>query len=73
MESNSSSHYQNYKGSDSIILLAVVGPEYEFLYAEVGMNGRNSDSGDWAQSLLKMTLEKQHFKCTKVNTLVGWY
>ena len=34
---NSSSHYHNYKGTDNIILMTVVGPEYQFLYAEVGM------------------------------------
>ena len=55
--SNSGSHYRNLKGSDRIILLTVVGPEYEFLYAEVGINGRNSDGGAWAQSPLKMALE----------------
>ena len=39
----SGSHYRNCKGTDSIILMAVVGPEYEFLFADVGMNGHNSD------------------------------
>ena len=36
-------HYQNYKGTNNIILLAMVGPEYEFLFVDVGMNGRNSN------------------------------
>ena len=44
----SGSHYRNYKGSDSIILMGMIGPEYEFLFADVGMNGRNSDGGNWS-------------------------
>lgn len=53
----SGSHYRNYKGSDSIVLMALVGPEYEFLYAEIGSNGRNSDGGIWDQGQLKKSIE----------------
>ena len=53
---NSGSHYRNYKGSDSIILMGMIGPEYEFLFVDVGMNGRNSDGGNWSQSPLKSAL-----------------
>ena len=49
----SGSHYRNYNGSDSVILLAVVGPNYEFLYVDVGANGRMSDGGIWNRSSLK--------------------
>ena len=54
---NLGSHYHNYKGTDSNILMALVGPEYQFLYAEVDMNGRNSDGGAWAQSPFRKALE----------------
>ena len=66
---NSGSHYRNYKVSDSIILLAVVSPEYEFLYAEVGINRRNSDGGAWAQSPLKMALEDNTLNIPKPTPL----
>ena len=36
----------------------MVGPEYEFMFVDVGMNGRNSDGGNWSQSRLKNGLEK---------------
>ena len=29
---NSDSYYHNYEGTDTIILMAVVGPKYQFLY-----------------------------------------
>lgn len=50
------SHFRNYKGTDSIVLLAVVGPNYEFLYTDVGANGRMSDGGIWNRCALKRCL-----------------
>ena len=41
----SGSEYFNYKQRFSIILLAVAGPDYECLYADIGSNGRMNDSG----------------------------
>ena len=61
---NSGSHYRNYKGGGSIILMDMIGPEYEFLFADVGMNGRN-----WWQlvtKFLKVCLRIYHF-CQMLN------
>ena len=55
----SGSHYRNYIGTDSIVLMAIVGPEYEYLYVEVGANGRNSDGGIWDRCELKKAIEKE--------------
>ena len=54
---NSGSQYRNYKGKNGIIWLGIIGPEYEFIYADVGMHGRNSDGGNWSQNHLKNALE----------------
>ena len=45
--SNAGSRFFNYKKTYSIVLLAVCGPDYEVIYADVGANGRVSDGGIW--------------------------
>ena len=37
--------------------MGVVGPEYEFIFAVVGMNGRTSDGGNWARYEFRTALE----------------
>ena len=37
--------------------MGMIGPEFEFFFADVGMNGRNSHGGNWSQSPLKLALE----------------
>ena len=49
---NAGSFYYNYKHTHSIILMAVAGPEYECLYADVGSNGGVNYSGIWNRTAL---------------------
>ena len=44
------SEYFNYKKTFSIILLAIAGPDYECINADIGCNGRMNDSGVWNNS-----------------------
>jgi len=40
---NSGGYYYKYTGTFSIVLLAVVGAEYKFVYVDIGCSGRVSD------------------------------
>ena len=51
------SKYYNYKGFHSIVLLALVDPEYRFLYIDVGAPGSGSDGG-----LFQVTPIRQHLE-----------
>ena len=51
--------------------MAVVAPDYQFLYAEVSMNGTNSDGGAWAQSPLRKALENNTLNLPKPTPLPG--
>ena len=49
---NGGSFYYNYKHTHPIILMAIAGPEYECLYADLVSNGRVNDSGIWNKTSL---------------------
>lgn len=53
--------FYNYKGFYSIVLMAVVNSNYEFIYVDVGKNGRMSDAG-----VIDCTGFQQSLKCGKL-------
>lgn len=52
------SHYTNYKLGNSIVLLALVDAHLNFIYIDVGTNGRISDGGVFAKSDLNKALKQ---------------
>ena len=66
---NGGSFYYNYKKTHSIILMAIAGPDYECLWADVGCNGRNNDGGVWNKSELHKCIEDGTIKLPKSETV----
>ncbi|XP_054083874.1 uncharacterized protein LOC128920511 [Zeugodacus cucurbitae] len=54
---NCGSEYFNYKGTNSVVLMAVVDHDYCFRCLNIGANGRNADAGIFNQSALRQALE----------------
>lgn len=54
----SGSNYYNYKGTFSIILFALVDAEYNFLYIDVGANGKSNDGAVFQASTLNIAMER---------------
>ena len=67
--SNAGSYYYNYRHTHSIILLAIAGPEYECLCADIGSNDRVNDSGVWNKSSLLHAIQNGSVKLPKDDAL----
>lgn len=67
----SASDYINYKGSFSIVLLALVDSNYCFLFADVGCKGRISDGGVFNQSVLCQKLSSGSMNLPPPSPLPG--
>lgn len=68
---HSGSEFYNYKGTFSIILLALVDDQYCFEYIDVGANGRASDGGVFSKSSLKSAIEDNLLKLPPNTVFVG--
>ncbi len=54
---NAGLFFYNYKHTHSIVLMAVAGPDYECIYADVGTNGRVADGGVWNKCSLSKSID----------------
>lgn len=68
---HSGSTYFNYKKTFSIVLLALVNSKYEFMFADVGGQGRISDGGILQNSVLWDNITKNKLNLPKPRPLPG--
>lgn len=53
---HSGSTYYNYKGSHSLVLLAICNANYKFIIVDIGAEGRQSDRGIFKTSFIGQAL-----------------
>ena len=68
---NSGSIYFNYKGTFSIVLMAIVDADYRIIYADVGSQGRISDGGVFHNTKFYDKLTKGDLSIPQPRPLLG--
>lgn len=69
--SHTGSEYYNYKKTFSIVLLAVVDSNYEFMFADIGSQGRISDGGVLRNSILWQKISENNLNLPTPYPLPG--
>ncbi|XP_036150116.1 uncharacterized protein LOC118648027 [Monomorium pharaonis] len=64
--------YRNYKGKDSIIFLALVDADYNFIFVDVGRNGRMHDASVFRESSLATQLHSRTLNLPLPSSLPGY-
>lgn len=68
---DSGSQFLNYKNYFSIVLMAVVDSNANFLYIDVGSNSRNSDGGVWNECSLRAAIDSDSLDIPAAANLPG--
>ncbi|XP_068082037.1 uncharacterized protein [Anabrus simplex] len=68
---NSGSQYFNYKKTFSVVLLALVDANYNFIAVDIGSYGKNSDGGVWAHSNIGKAFEQDALSVPGYTQLPG--
>lgn len=68
---NAGSTYWNYKGYNSVVLLALVDAQYRFLWVDVGAPGGSSDAQLWNASDLQASIQARELSIPEPEPLVA--
>ena len=68
----SGSLYYNYKGTFSVVLMAIVDPWYRFTCVDIGDYGSNADGAIWSKSAFGQALEHGELELPPLKPLPNW-
>jgi len=64
---NTGSLFHNYKGTFSLVLMAICDADLKFLYVDIGQPGSRSDAGIWADCTFNQLLLKDELNLPKTS------